>query len=321
MTIDVDPGPSVDTAPFCHEALLYEDRSAFLEGTLSFIEGGFAADESMLVVLTDEKNEMLKSELGARAASVQFADMAEVGANPARIIPAWRRFADGCEAQGRAFRGIGEPIWAERSVDELVECQRHESLLNLAFADTRAFRLLCPYDTRSLGTDVVEEAHRSHASMVHGAHGFESGTFRDLDAVAAPFDSPLPEPLRVLDEFVVERGSLGAIRSAVVGHAIEAALRWSRTEDLVAAVNEIATNTLVHGGGRGRLRIWRQENTLVCEARDSGQIDDPMAGRVVPPEDREGGRGLWLANQLCDLVQVRSFDGGSVVRLHMYAGS
>ena len=29
-----------------------------------------------------------------------------------------------------------------------------------------------------------------------------------------------------------------------------------------------------------------------------------------------GGRGVWLANQLCDLVQIRSGAAGTVVRLH-----
>ena len=29
------------------------------------------------------------------------------------------------------------------------------------------------------------------------------------------------------------------------------------------------------------------------------------------------GRGLWLANQLCNLVQIRSSPEGTTVRLHM----
>ena len=42
-----------------------------------------------------------------------------------------------------------------------------------------------------------------------------------------------------------------------------------------------------------------------------------MAGRLRPVLDEPGGRGLWLANQLCDLVQVRTFENGNVVRIHM----
>ena len=69
-------------------------------------------------------------------------------------------------ARGRRLRGIGEPIWADRSPDELVECQRHEALLNLAFADAGDFWLLCPYDVDALDPDVIAEAHHSHPAVV-----------------------------------------------------------------------------------------------------------------------------------------------------------
>jgi anti-sigma regulatory factor (Ser/Thr protein kinase) len=36
---------------------------------------------------------------------------------------------------------------------------------------------------------------------------------------------------------------------------------------------------------------------------------------LTPAPDREGGRGLYLVNQLCDLVQVRSSDQGTTVRV------
>jgi anti-sigma regulatory factor (Ser/Thr protein kinase) len=39
--------------------------------------------------------------------------------------------------------------------------------------------------------------------------------------------------------------------------------------------------------------------------------------RERPPDRRSGGRGLWIVNHLCDLVQVRSSQAGNVIRLHM----
>ena len=56
----------------------------------------------------------------------------------------------------------------------------------------------------------------------------------------------------------------------------------------------------------------------MCEVRDAGRIENPMAGRERPPPERDGGRGLWMVNQLCDLVQLRSFPDGVTVRVHMY---
>jgi hypothetical protein len=46
-------------------------------------------------------------------------------------------------------------------------------------------------------------------------------------------------------------------------------------------------------------------------------IDDPLAGRERPAGLHDGGRGLWMVNHLCDLVQVRSSPAGTVVRLRL----
>ena len=54
----------------------------------------------------------------------------------------------------------------------------------------------------------------------------------------------------------------------------------------------------------------------MVDVADQGRIDDLLVGRVLPPVDRLGGRGVWLANQLCDLVQIRSGEGFTQVRLH-----
>ena len=86
------------------------------------------------------------------------------------------------------------------------------------------------------------------------------------------------------------------------------------------AVNEIATNSVRHGGGRGVLRMWATTATAFAEVADQGRIDEPLAGRRPPVSPQENGVGLWLVNQLCDLVQVRSFPTGSVVRMHMSRG-
>lgn len=86
------------------------------------------------------------------------------------------------------------------------------------------------------------------------------------------------------------------------------------------AVHELAMNSLVHGGGRGVLRIWRDDDAVVCEVRDSGYIDDPGIGRRLPDPDCDSGRGLWIVNQLCDLVQIRSSAEGTTIRVHIAIG-
>src|SRR3712207_5794849 len=95
--------------PFSHEALLYAGERDFVRRTAAFAREGAAAGEPVLVMVGGEKIDALRAELGDDVEGVRFADMREVGANPARIIPAWRDFA--AEHAGRRLRGVGEPVW------------------------------------------------------------------------------------------------------------------------------------------------------------------------------------------------------------------
>lgn len=302
---------------FRHEALFYSGVEEFVTSTSSFIRDAVTADEPILVVVSGEKIAMLRDELGHDADRVDFADMSEVGHNPARIIPAWYDFFAERAVDGRYIRGIGEPISAHRSPESLVECQRHESLLNLAFVDASAWWLLCPYDTRALAPDVIEEALRSHPYVLEGDAQRDSETCRDLATIAKPCDFPLREPSGQVHEIAFNLRRLDEVRTFVANLAAVFGLDRTRTEDLVLAVNELATNSLRYGGGRGMLRVWHEAQTMLCEVQDSGLIDFPLVGRRRPTPGQEGGFGVWLVHQLCDLVQMRSFPKGSVVRLHM----
>jgi anti-sigma regulatory factor (Ser/Thr protein kinase) len=303
---------------FRHEALLYAGTGDFLAGTVPFVRGGLEAGEPVLVVESAAKIAMLRAELGPDASAVVFADMAGVGANPARIIPAWRDFVIKHGGAGRRLRGIGEPIWKGRGPAELIECQRHESLLNTAFATGDPWWLLCPYDTTALPPEVIDEARRSHPFITDGNTFRQSNDYRGLDACGAPFDVALPEPHANAQELPFDAGNLVAMRGLVGRHASSAALGPIRTGNLILAVNEIATNSLVHGGGKGTLKIWQDASALTCEVRDSGHFDNPLVDRERPRPGADGPRGLWLANQLCDLVQIRNLPTGTAVRLHMW---
>lgn len=308
--------PSRD-AGFRHDALFYSGTDGFVTRTSAFIRDSVGEGEPILVVVSEEKIELLRRELGGDPEGVRFADMQQIGRNPARIIPAWRDFASEHATSGCRFRGIGEPIWATRSASELVECARHEALLNLAFAGGQAWWLACPYDTGSLPEAVLAEAERNHPWVTHDGERFGSPDYRGLDDVARPFDDPLPEPEGRVREHRFTGEGLATLRRHVAEAAAAYGLDPARTGDMVLIVNEIATNSVRHGGGSGTLRMWEDTASVICEVRDRGRILDPLVGRTKPPADRGSGFGLWLANELCDLVQIRSFPTGSAVRLHL----
>ena len=221
------------------------------------------------------------------------------------------------KGSGRRLRGIGDPISVDRSSAALVECHRHESLLNLAFADSGDWWLLCPYDLASLPDDVVEEALRNHPFVLEdGAHR-ASPSALELATIEAPFDDPLPDPPAGTSEFEFDSTGLAAVRMLVRHAAAEAGFGEIRASDLVLAANEVATNSIRHGGGSGVLRVWTEGHTVLCDIHDAGRIEEPLLGRSRPTLDQIGGRGLWLVNELCDLVQIRSCPAGTIVRLHV----
>jgi anti-sigma regulatory factor (Ser/Thr protein kinase) len=307
----------IQTPGYRHEAFFYRGDEEFLAGTLPLVREAVDAEAAVLVAIPKRRAAVLREALDGHREGVDFADMEELGRNPGRIIPAWRTFVRTHADGETAPLGIGEPIWPERSEAELVECQRHETLLNLAFTPETPWTLLCPYDARRLPHDVLEAARRNHPH-VH-EHG---GSHRsEAYARAIPGCEPLPAPAVEPDE-VSYAGTegLSALRELIAARAEREGLRRARAADLVLAVHELATNTLHYARGGGVLRIWREDATLLVEVADGGHIADPLAGRDCPPPTELGGRGLYLVNQLCDLVQLRSSPEGSVIRIHMQLG-
>jgi len=301
---------------FRHEAAFYAGMNGFLETTVPFVRDAVAVNEPVLVAVDAEKIGRLRSELDGAADRVIFVDMHEMGVNPARIIPEWREFVECHSVLGRGMRGIGEPIWPERGADELPECHRHEALLNLAFEAASSFWLLCPYDSAALEREVVEEARRTHPLVSQDGERTSSDAY-DEGLWRLAFEGELPGPTADVATLGFDRRRLDGVRGFIWERAREGGLASRPAGDLVLAASELVSNSVRFGGGGGEIRFWLDGGTAQCEVSDTGRIADPLAGRAHPKFDQLDGRGLWLVNQLCDLVQIRSSEAGTVVRLSM----
>ncbi|TFV71872.1 sensor histidine kinase [Blastococcus sp. CT_GayMR19] len=307
-------GEVVPAGGFEHEVLFYRDDESFLAGLVPFIREGLERDEAVIVAEPRPRMELLRDALGDDAVAVSFLDMAEIGANPARIIGVWAAALEKHTEAGQRLRGIGEPAFHGRRELEFVECQLHEQLLNVAFDGGPAWRLLCPYDEVRLPRAVVRAALHTHPIRTTVADRLPSDSYaRDghLDAFAAP----LPKPTDA-----VLRGGFGpddvpATRRTVAQYVRRVGLPEEQVQILELAASELATNSIRHGGGAGTVAMWLEPGAVVIEFSDSGHLADPLTGRLTPPLDSVGGRGLYLVHQLCDLVQVRSSPAGTTVRV------
>ncbi len=303
--------PSSAEACFRHEIVLYAGIDDFVAKTEPFLREGIERGEPCVVALSVEKIARLQAELGHAANAVRFVDMAEVGRNPARLIPLWLDLVE--EHAGGTLRGLGEPIWAERSAAELEECHLHEALLNVALHDAPIF-LMCPYDIETLNPSVVDDALHNHPVVAGDGDAHENATYA---VPTHPLEGALPDPEAVTDTRVVHIEELGALRRLMTERAEAFGLDDRQVYASVLAVTELATNSVRYGGGTGTFRTWQAGDALLFELSDVGHIEDPMAGRVRPRADQNRGRGLWITNQLCDLVQLRSSPDGTTIRVWM----
>lgn len=289
-----------------HEALPYAGHDEFVELAAGILAAGVRADEPGVLVTSGDRLGDVRDALGPAAEQVSFVDADVAAHNPALMFSVLHEFAAG--TAGRRVRGLAEPLSGQRrSSSARAEAELHELLLNTSSCRAWNMWLTCPYDTETFDDDAL-------AAMLacHPSDG------RDLSAdVTARFHEPLPPRPADAQAFPVDGADLSSIRTVVRTAARMAGLAEERVDGFVCAVNEVITNSIRHGRGPAEFALWSADESLVCEVHDHGRIQDPLAGRLPPALGRTNGRGLWLANHLCDLVQVRAPESGTAVRMYV----
>ena len=283
---------------------------------MPFIEDGLDAGEPVMVAADPGAHDVGAGRPGRARGRGQVRRHGPARPNPARIIPAWQEFLDRT-TDGRPVRGIGEPIWPGRRPEELIECQLHEALLNVAVDPEIPFWLICPYDAENLSPEVIEEAHRSHPVLVEadsypGSGQLRRATPRRLACSAAELEEPAPRTF----EITFDPADIDGLEQLVMAELLAAGLAAEPASHLATAIDRLAVCSLNRGAGVGRVRLWRQPDAFVCEVADDTVVHDLLLGRRVPFGEEHDG--LWLANQLCDLVQLRSTATGTTVRVHAW---
>jgi anti-sigma regulatory factor (Ser/Thr protein kinase) len=295
-----------------HAALLYASPGEFAGGVAGFVRSAAQAGRPVLVACARPSLDLLRPQLDGHGELVTWADMGSIGLNPARLIDRIHLFAG--QHRGRGIWCVHEPAGPARSPEELREVIRHEALVNLALADVPV-SVLCPYDMR-LGTKLIADVERTHPELTRGGRRWPGPTYA-AGTVPEECDVPLSTPPAAA-QTLRYRDDLAGVRHFAASRARQAGLPPRRVGDLAIAVGELAANTLTHTSGPGTVTLWVAESEIICQVNDSGQITDLLAGRLKrDPAAPGGGRGLWVVQQVCDLVQIRTSAAGTTIRLHM----
>jgi anti-sigma regulatory factor (Ser/Thr protein kinase) len=303
---------SAPHAEFIHAALVYGSDDAFMEVGLPFVEQGIEAGEPTLVAVQTSNIDNLRSAFGGEPEAVTLLSVDEWNESSARTRDKFVRWAREHAQSGRV-RLMGEPPWAIGNDAAVRDWARYESVINVAF-DGMPVSFLCPYDERELPPEIVEHAHRTHPEIAGPGESVASDSYEDPHEFCRRLNTrvepPEGDPSTVLEFNLAD---LHLLRRTVASAAVASGLSGSRADELALAVNEIASNAVVHGRPPATLRIWQGSGELICEVSDAGDgIKDVLAGQLTPPPNRVGGRGIWLARMLCDAVEIRNRVGCTV---------
>lgn len=306
-------GEVSDAGPFVHPALFYRNAREYTAATVPFLLDGMAAGEPVAVAVPPPRLAQLRAALGPRGAEVHWVDMERAGRNPGRIIPGvLRAFAD-TRPTGRV-RIIGEPVWPGRSALEYPACAQHEALINMAFAG-RPVTILCPYDAARLDAAVLAEARATHPVVVDGDREERSAHYAPRRVIAAHNRLPQPPPGALAFGFAEPQ--LADARHVATAEARRLGLGGERLAEFSLAAGELITNSVLHGGGSGVVRVWAGDGHVVCEVHDRGRLTDPLAGRHPASRDRPHGRGLLMVHRIADLVRQRTAGDGTTIRFYL----
>ncbi|GAA0924299.1 ATP-binding protein [Pseudonocardia zijingensis] len=191
-----------------------------------------------------------------------------------------------------------------------------DAALNVALADLPV-RITCFYPELPLHLEILDGARRNHPLLLDEGELRHNPAHHDPRAVLTERPAAQPPLLGPPDErLTFSAWQLHEVRTtverALAGHGYER----ERVEDIVLAVNELATNAVEHGAPEARMSLWTGRHGLLCEIDDGGTLRDPLPGLQAPHPAEPRGRGVWIARQLCDSLHVWSDGAGTHVRVH-----
>lgn len=299
-------------AGFVHEALMYRDEAEFDAAVHAFLREAAAAGEPVLVALPGPHLEHVREALADEMTDVRLEDVEQVARNPSCLLSMIEEWVESHDGHARI---VSEVVWPGRTRAEAVEALRHEALVNHALAGSAA-TVMSPFDARHLDDDILAGVEMTHPTVVEGGRRRAGTAYTDPLSTRFGELWPLEDPRGPVSEHPLE-GSLTELRRAIADDPVLGSLSAERRSDLVFAINEAASNAVRHGNVTCMTRIWHEGDEVVTEVSSPTGIPDVMAGRRRPAADALQGRGLWLINQLCDLVELRSGASGTTLRMHI----
>jgi anti-sigma regulatory factor (Ser/Thr protein kinase) len=302
--------------PYAHEALFYGSDAELLDAVGPFLRDGAAAGETTMVVCGDRSAELLRDAVDGDPRVSIVPPGGALRRTPGALHE-YRRLVERERASGGGRVRLVREVDVEADEGTAMSWTRYDAATNWALAACDLWSL-CVYDRRRVSERSLRHGRLSHPRLVDAAgrsanpHYVQPGELlRRLESGPDPLQSSPPT-------WQASLGRLRTLRRDVRELLAAVRLPPQTLEELVLAIDEIASNAAMHGEPPVTVRVWLTPGRLLCTVHDRGDgFDDPFAG-YLPAQRTDmagGGRGLWLARQLCDDVSVSATEHGFTVRL------
>lgn len=313
-----EPLSAPEPERFTHQLLAYDGIEELVGVTVSFLREGARAGDALLVVAAPDKLDAVREGLSPEdAAAVSFHSSWECYAQPGVALTEFQQFIGEHAAGGQQVRVVSEPPLGSLSRPYQREVCCIDAALN-AVAPRSGATVVCAVDQREDQTGMLEALRPNHPEVVQARHRRANPAFTDPETVLTQaLHQPLPDPAGQIQEMVPDGP---AAARWFVDECLKPVVDDDRRSDFVTAVHEVTANAFTHAD-MDRLRLWHEDERVVCEVRDAGTgLPDPLAGYRPPTLDQTSGWGLWLARQLAGVVEIHTSPHGSAVRLHAVRG-
>lgn len=316
--------PAHNPAGLLHAALPHRSTEELVDSLLALAHEALRMNDPLFVSLPEPSTLALKAALGRDADRVRWSDSTRWHPHPVRRLRAILELVEGAERHGVGrVRLVGEAPLAATVPAMVTEWERTDALLNDALGG-HPVTVVCSYDESSLPADVVGRAACSHPFV-----GLEpsrpSSLYLEpeeyLALVRAPA-SPVPSGSQVLSGTVGPGEARAFVRDTLGTSGALPSVPESVVEDMASAVTEAVVNAWQVGASEVTVACWRTAGEIGAQVDDDGPgLTDPMAGYRRPSPVTERGRGLWLARQLVDVLDIADAGPGASVRVRAFDAS
>jgi anti-sigma regulatory factor (Ser/Thr protein kinase) len=309
-------GAALDHEGFFHDSAFYDSDDEFRQLYVPFLLDGVKAGEPVFVLLEPKKSDLLHDAVG-ETTGTSYLPFDQLYERPVTTIRLFHETVAAEVVKGvEQIRFIGEvphpgmgaawDWWGQ-----------YESVCNTTFSELPIWAM-CAYDMRTTLEAIIDEAIRAHPyiATIDGRHEHnpryeEPATF--VRNRTCGYVDPLEKTAPAVD---LVDPTVRDARRAAIGVATRSALDQSAIDGLSLAVTEVVANAQLHGESPLRVRMWGNPDRAVVAVTDQGDgLRDPTSGLVAVAHEDGGGRGLWIANQLCSHVSMDYSEAGFTVRL------